>query len=113
MFAGCKDWRPVPRHALIEGCAGLAGAEPQTWGTGLMNDTIFVGLDVHKATISVALAEGRRGGEVRQLGIFANRADQIGKLVERLAKGSRRLSFCYEAGSLWLWPLSATDRAWS
>ena len=65
---------------------------------GLMNNTIFVGLDVHKATVSVAVAEGLRGGEVRHLGTFPNRAEQIAKLAERLAKGGRRLSFCYEAG---------------
>ena len=40
--------------SLIKDCAGLAGAEPQTWGTSLMNDTIFVGLDVYKETIAVA-----------------------------------------------------------
>ena len=33
-----------------------------------MNDIIFVGLDVHKATVAVAVAEGVRGGEVVQLG---------------------------------------------
>jgi hypothetical protein len=58
---------------LIEDCAGLAGPEPQTWGTGLMNNTIFAGLDVHKEKIAVAVAEGGRGGEVRQLGNFLNR----------------------------------------
>lgn len=63
-----------------------------------MNDSIFVGLDVHKATISVALAEGGRGGEVRALGTFANRADHIAKLVARLAAKGRVLNFCYEAG---------------
>ena len=84
--------------SLIEDCAELAGAEPQTWGTSLMNDTIFVGLDVHKETITVAVAEGRRGGEVLQLGNFLNRPDHIKKLVERLARGNRTLSFCYEAG---------------
>jgi len=67
-------------------------------GTGLVDDSIFVGLDVHKATVSVAVAEGRRGGEVRHLGVVANRPDHIGKMVERLAKGGRRLNFCYEAG---------------
>ncbi len=29
--------------SLIEGCAGL---EPQTWGTGLMNDVVFVEADI-------------------------------------------------------------------
>ena len=45
-----------------------------------MRDTIFVGMDVHKATISVAAADGARGGEVRQLGNFLNRADHVDKL---------------------------------
>lgn len=63
-----------------------------------MNDIIFVGLDVHKATVAVAVAEGTRGGEVRQLGAIPNRADQIAKLVEKLGKNGRRLNFCYEAG---------------
>ena len=32
-------------------------------------DTItYVGMDVHKATVSVALAEAGRGGEIRQFG---------------------------------------------
>ena len=84
--------------SLIEDCAGTAGALPQTWGTSPMNNTIFVGLDVHKETIAVAVAEGRRGGEVLQLGNFLNRPDHIKKLVERLARGNRILSFCYEAG---------------
>ena len=33
-----------------------------------MHDTIFVGMDVYKATISIAVAEGARGGEVRLFG---------------------------------------------
>ena len=84
--------------SLIEDCAGLAGAEPQTWGTDLMSNMVFVGLDVHKATIAVAVAEGARGGEIRELGNFLNHPDHIKKLVERLAKGGRSLSFCCEAG---------------
>ena len=67
-------------------------------GDGPMNNILFVGLDVHKATIAVAVAEGARVGEVRELGNFLNHPDHIRKLVERLAKGGRPLSFCYEVG---------------
>ena len=62
-----------------------------------MQDSIFVGLDVHKATISVALAGEGRGGEVRHWGTIPHRADQIRKLAERLG-GTSPLQFCYEAG---------------
>lgn len=34
-----------------------------------MNDITYVGLDVHKATVCVAIAESGRGGEVREVGI--------------------------------------------
>ena len=46
-----------------------------------MQNTIFVGLDVHKATISVAIAGGERGGEFRHWGTISNRADHVRSLV--------------------------------
>ena len=56
-------------------------------------------MHVHKATISIAVADGARGGEVRHFGNFPNRADHVSKLVERLSKtDGERLRFCYEAG---------------
>lgn len=76
----------------------MTGAEHHAWETGLMDTTAYVGLHVHKATISVALAESGRGGEVRQVGVFENRPEILTKLVARLSVGGRRLSFCYEAG---------------
>lgn len=63
-----------------------------------MQDSTFIGLDVHKATISVAVAQGERGGEVRHLGTVAHRPDHVRKLVDKLAAGRTKLHFCYEAG---------------
>jgi len=63
-----------------------------------MQDSTFIGLDVHKATISVAVARGERGGEVRHWGTVPHRADHVRRLVEKLAAGRARLLFCYEAG---------------
>ena len=63
-----------------------------------MQNSTFIGLDVHKATISVAIAPGERGGEVRHFGTVPHRPDQVRKLVEKLASGGARLHFCYEAG---------------
>ena len=51
-----------------------------------MDDITFVGLDVHKATVCVAVAESGRGSEVRQIGVFENRPEILGKMVARLAK---------------------------
>ena len=76
----------------------MAGTEPHAWGTGLMDDIIYVGLDVHKATVCMAVAEGGRSGGVRQLGVFENRPEILIKMATRLARGASRLSFCYEAG---------------
>ena len=50
-----------------------------------MGSIALVGMDVHKATIAVAVAEGGRNGEVRQLGVFPNRAEVVTRLVRRLA----------------------------
>jgi transposase len=76
----------------------MGGAEPHTWRADLMDNITFVGLDVHKATVCVAVAESGRDGEVRQVGVFENRPDVLNKMVARLDKNGRRLSFCFEAG---------------
>lgn len=58
----------------------------------------FVGLDIHKQRISVSVAESGRSGAVEYLGEISNDLVAIGKLCERLARPSKPLAFCYEAG---------------
>lgn len=63
-----------------------------------MNEfTKYVGLDVHKETIAVAIAQAD-GGEVRYWGEIANTAEAMDTLIRQLRKGDATLSFCYEAG---------------
>lgn len=63
-----------------------------------MQRTRYVGLDVHKAIISVVAAEDGRNGDVRFIGPIPNTPADILKMANRLAKDGHRLEFCYEAG---------------
>jgi transposase len=55
----------------------------------------FLGMDVHAETIAVAIAES--DGEVRSLGMIANREDSIRKFIKKLGS-PEQLRACYEAG---------------
>jgi transposase len=55
----------------------------------------FLGLDVHAETIAVAVAE--LDGEVHSLGVIANRAEAVRKLIKKLG-AAEQLRACYEAG---------------
>ncbi len=57
----------------------------------------FVGMDVHKETIAVSVAEAF-GGEVRYVGEFRNNPEAVRKLIRQLRKDEAKLSCCYEAG---------------
>src|ERR1700686_2468783 len=63
----------------------------------LEQSIIYVGLDVHKDTIVVALAEAGLRGEVRQHGTIPNTPSALRAVTVKLA-GNRALRFCYEAG---------------
>jgi transposase len=59
---------------------------------------IYVGLDVHKDTIAVALAEVGKRGEVREHGKVLNTPAAVKTLATKLARNGCSLRFCYEAG---------------
>jgi len=59
----------------------------------------YVGLDVHKETIAVSVAEAD-GGEVRCLGEIANTPEALDKLVSKRSPGTRRNVCAGGAGHL-------------
>ena len=58
----------------------------------------YVGLDVHKENIVVAVAAGGLRGEVREYGRIANTSTALDRLLRKLGGDGMRLRFCYEAG---------------
>ena len=66
-----------------------------------MKNLLYIGLDVHKDSISIAVAEPGRDGEIRSQGKMSNSLHAVDKFIARLRKqyGSDvELHFCYEAG---------------
>lgn len=59
---------------------------------------LYVGMDVHKATVAIAVAEPGRNGEVRFIGNVDNKPSQIIALLRKLEKKHGAVECVYEAG---------------
>ena len=59
---------------------------------------IYVGLDVHKETTVVALAEGGREGKVTEYGTMSSGLHAMKKFLAKMRKPDRKLHFVYESG---------------
>jgi len=65
------------------------------------SSTVFVGMDVHKESIDITLAEV--GGEVRRLGAIGGDRVSLLKTVRKLRSRGQELVFVYEAGPCGFW----------
>ena len=64
-----------------------------------MKKTIkYVGMDVHKDSITIAIADDGRDGEVRFYGKIAHNLNQIDKVMRKLISQNSELRCVYEAG---------------
>ncbi len=64
----------------------------------MRKNTIFVGLDVHKDSIDVALADDGRDGDIRFYGTIGGDLESLHKVVRKLQSAGATLRFAYEAG---------------
>ncbi len=63
-----------------------------------VNYSAYIGLDVHKDTIAVAIACPERQGEVRFYGNISSAKDAVIRLMKKLIKLHGTILVCYEAG---------------
>jgi transposase len=63
-----------------------------------MNTVKFIGMDVHKKTITIAIADQGRQNQPRIYGTIANDLDALNKFCRKMVSTSTQLHFVYEAG---------------
>lgn len=66
----------------------------------VQSSTAFIGMDVHKESIDVAIADAK---EARHYGRVGGDAASVDRLIKKLRGAHRRVKFVYEAGPCGFW----------
>ena len=72
--------------------------------------SMFVGMDVHKESIDISLAEEGRDGEVRHYGVIPGDLEALAKVVRR-AGAAAAAPVCVRGGPVWIWHPPLPDGA--
>jgi transposase len=59
---------------------------------------LYVGLDVHKMSVDIAIAEPGTAGEIRYYGRIGGDLDSLDRVIRKLESKGAELRFAYEAG---------------
>ena len=62
------------------------------------SNILFIGMDVHKESIEIAIADDGPQGEVRRYGRMGGSIDALKETLRKLESTGKSLHFCYEAG---------------
>jgi transposase len=73
--------------------------------------SMFVGMDVHKESIDISLAEERRDGEVRHFGAITGDLDALAKVVKVLRAPAPSVALCVRSGPVRVRDSSIPDGA--
>ena len=64
----------------------------------MKDNSILVGMDVHKNSIDIAIAQKGRQGQLRHFGTIEGSLAAVDKVVRKLVSNGQRPCFAYEAG---------------
>jgi len=97
LLAASKKSLPSLQPWVILRTTTTLNTEPQPRRQA-MNTVKFIGMDVHKKTITIAIIDDGRNQRARVYGTIANQADALDKFCRKMVSTASRLHFVYEAG---------------
>lgn len=97
-MADSKSGLSLKRVGYAAGVLATLAQSHKLGRQALRKSIMYVGMDVHKESIEIAIAEDGRNQEVRRYGRIDGELDSLERVVRKLVSSGKQLSFVYEAG---------------